>query len=283
MLDNIPSSLTNTFTDTFPALINTSGRIIGAFIILLIGYIIAKIVKRFVKNTLDALKIEKIGEKIREVDMFAKLDFELSDILSKVVFWLVFFLAIIVATEVLALPVISNGVGAIVAFLPKVLSALVIFIGGTFIANMIKNLISTTTQSMNIGAGKVIASIAFFFMVLIFAIMALSQIGMPTEIMEKVLVIIIVAFLGAVALGYGLSSKDLMANSVAGMYTKNKFKVGQTIKYKETEGLIVDMDNNSATIKKDSGSKIVIPLSKFLTEEIEILNEPEPVDLAEQD
>jgi len=278
MIDNIQSSLTTTFSD----LIGTSGKILGALIILLIGYIIAKIVRKFVKKSLEALKIEKVGEKIREVDMFAKLDFELSDLLSKVVFWLVFFLSIIVATEVLDLPVISNGVGSLIAFLPKVLSALVIFIGGTFIANIIKNLITTTTQSMNIGAGKIIASIAFFFMVLIFAIMALSQIGMPTEIMEKVLVIVIVAFLGAVALGYGLSSKDLMANSVAGMYTKNKFKAGQTIKYKDIEGLVLNIDNNSAIIQKDSGSKIVIPLSKFLNEEIEILSEPEIVDLEDE-
>jgi len=278
MIDNIPSSLTTTFSD----LINTSGKILGALVILLIGFIIAKIVKKFVKKSLDAIKIEKVGEKIREVDMFAKLDFRLSDLLSKVVFWLVFFLSLIVSTEVLDLPVISSGVGAIVAFLPKVLSALVIFIGGTFIANIIKNLITTTTQSMNIGAGKIIASIAFFFMVLIFAIMALSQIGMPTEIMEKVLVIVIVAFLGAVALGYGLSSKDLMANSVAGMYTKNKFKAGQTIKYKDIEGLVLNIDNNSAIIQKDSGSKIVIPLSKFLNEEIEILSEPEIVDLEDE-
>lgn len=265
----IKESLTNIGT----SLVEVVPGLIKAVVLLIIGYFIAKYAAFFVKKLLISVNADKIVDKLKEIELFANMDVKLSVILSKVVFWCIFFIFIIISADVLNLDSISQGISKILGFLPNLVSALFIFFAGVFIANLIRGAINTTTASMNIPVGKLIGSIVFYFMVIMISITAAEQAGVETSMIKENINNIVLIFLAALGLGYGISSKDLMSNTLASIYTKNKFRVGQEIKYKHIQGTIVELDSNSAILKNDTGAKFVIPLAKFLQEDIEIVTD----------
>ena len=63
-----------------------------------------------------------------------------------------------------------------------------------------------------------------------------------------------------------------MANFLASRQNDNKFKIGDTIAIDGTKGVILDIDQTAVTLKTDT-SKIIIPLYKFASEQIEVFND----------
>ena len=90
--------------------------------------------------------------------------------------------------------------------------------------------------------------------------------------MITVITIILGGIVLAFSLGYGLASKGTMSNFLASRQNDNKFKVGDTISIDGTKGIILDIDQSAVTLKTEN-SKIIIPLYKFASEQIEVFND----------
>jgi len=268
-------AFTNIFTELGSDAASGFVRFLGAALVLIIGAIVSKVVQKVILKILKSINIDKFGDKLKDIDMFASLDFLISEVLAKLVYWVIFFVFIIAATSILQIDALSQTMVDLIGYLPKVLSAIVIFLVGVFIANVIKEFITNTALAMNIGIGRIIGVIVFYFLVVMFIIVALNQAGIDTRILNENIQLILGAVLLAGALGYGLSSRDLMSNMLGSYYIKDKFSAGQKIKFSNYEGIIISKTNTSITIKKDNGNKVVIPLSKIAREEVEIIQELE--------
>ncbi len=266
----------HSFQEIFTSLSTTAAaglvKFLGAAIVLIIGGIVARIISRLILKLLQGVNVDKWGDKLKEVDMFAKIDVQLSTVLAKLVYWGIFFVFLIFATSVLDIPALSEAMADVLTIhLPRFLSAAVVFFVGVFVANIIKNFIVSATTAMGIGAGRIIGIIIFYFLVVMFTIVSLNQAGIDTAIMNQNIQLILGAFLLAISLGYGLSARDLMGNMLASFYIKDKLSAGQHIKFSDIEGRIVSKSNTSITLKKSNGNEVVIPLSKLAREEVEII------------
>ncbi|MCB0659639.1 MAG: mechanosensitive ion channel, partial [Saprospiraceae bacterium] len=65
------------------------------------------------------------------------------------------------------------------------------------------------------------------------------------------------------------ASKDIVSSFLASFYTKDRVKIGDKVTVNGVTGIIVDLDKTSITIDT-SDSKIIIPLSTLIKENIEI-------------
>lgn len=261
---NIANSFLQKVADVFP-------NAVAALFFLLIGWIFAKIVSSIFKRVLVTVKADEFAEKIREVDIFSQLEFKISEVISKVVYWFVFMVFIVMASQALGLDVISDGISSVLAYIPKLLTAIAFFVIGVFVANIIKQVLSAACESMGIAAGRIISLFIFYFLVVVIAITALNQAGLDTTIITQNVSMAMGAIFFAFAIGYGIASKDIMANMLASFYSKDKFSIGQHIKIDAIEGKISDIDSTSVTLEaKDR--KIVLPLSKLSTSTVEIMN-----------
>ena len=98
---------------------------------------------------------------------------------------------------------------------------------------------------------------------------ALSQAHIDTDFIKSNLTVLLGAFAGAFALGYGLASKDLMSSILASFYHKDRFDLGDVITIEGVTGEIVEIDNASITLQTD-GKRVVFPSSKLHSEKVEI-------------
>lgn len=263
MLTLLETILTD-FSSTLP-------KLMKALVIFVVGWIIAKMIAKLVRNILVRTPIDSLTKRLNDIDIVSKTGIEIipSTVLSKMLYYILMLLFTLAATDVLDMPAISELMLSIMAFIPQLISAGIVLLIGIFIADFIKNMISTICTSLGIPSAKLIAGFVFWFIFLTALVSAMTQAGINTEFIMSNLSVMLAGGVFAFALGYGIASKDMMANFLASFYTKDKFKIGDQITIEGINGEIVDVDNNSVLLQCD-GKKVVIPLKKLSSENVEI-------------
>lgn len=245
--------------------------IFGAFVVLIFGWITIKIVSFVVKKILKVAKVGVLSDKINDAKLFGDSDIEID--IAKVllsfikgVLWLVF---IIVAADVMNLKIISTEIANLLRYLPVLLTALIIFMIGLYLAKTIKKTVTTVFESMDLGGGKVLGNVLFYMIIIFVSITALNQAGIDTEIITSNFTIILGAFLFAAALALGLGSREVVGDLLRTFYTRKIYEVGDKVKFDKIEGRVEAIDNISVIIKTKSG-KVVVPIKKIVDNTVEV-------------
>lgn len=272
-LPNITEILINTFNTLISQFVSFVPRLIGCIIILLVGYLVAKLVSTLIKKVLRRVGFDKIGDKLNDISIVKQLktEIKLSEIVAKVLYYFILLVFLTAATETLGVDAITSMVLSIVNFIPQLIAAAIMLQIGIMLADAIKGAIVAVCKSFNISSAKLIGNVVFFFFLIITFISSLGQIGINTNLLESTFILIIGGVIGAFALGYGIASRDVLSNMIASMYSRNKYKEGQIVKLDDAKGTITKIDNVSVTIQCQDAT-IVIPMQLFQSKKVEIFN-----------
>ena len=268
------SFLTDNLQTLFTSMFAVLPRLFGAVVFVILGFIIARFAAKLVKTAIVKFGIDKLGEKLLDIELVSKsnIDFKISTILSKIIYYFMLLIFIVAATDIVGMPAISNLFNDILNWIPNLLVALVILVLGLLFAELIRKAVHTACDSLGIPSARLISMLAFYFLFINIAISALAQAQIDTSFISSNISILIGAAALAFAIGYGLAAKNVVANFLASYYTKDKFNVGDQIRIDGVEGVISDMDRSTITLVSD-GKKILIPLNKIASEKVEILRQ----------
>ncbi|MCB0486768.1 MAG: mechanosensitive ion channel, partial [Flavobacteriaceae bacterium] len=222
------------------------------------GWIAVKIITYIVKKALRLTKIDKWADKLNEIEIFNQSEFKinLEKLIIGAVKWIVILLIVIVISDVLGLEVISQEIGNLIRYLPKLFSAIAIFMIGVYIASIIRNAVNSLFKSFNLGGSKFIGNIIFYVLVVIITITALNQAGVDTGIITNNLTLILGALLFAFTLAFGLGSKEIIQRLLFGFYTRKTLSVGDVIKIGDVKGKIEAIDNINLIVQTKDGKQI---------------------------
>ena len=271
-LPNITQILINTFQTLIAQFINFVPKFIGAGVVLGIGVLVAKLLSAFVQRVLKGAGFDRFGDKLNEIDLIRQLQTEikLSEIVSKVLYYFILLVFITAATETLGIAAITGMVTSLVNFIPKLIAAAIMLQVGVLVADVLKQGVVSLCASFGISSGRLLGMVVFFFFLIITIISALGQAGINTELLESSFNLLIGAVFLAFAVGYGLASRDVMANILSSFYSKNKFKEGQTIQIEGITGQIIQVDSTSLTLQTGK-STTTIPMQLLQTKTVEFL------------
>ena len=252
----ILNELYDNFMTAFP-------RILGAVVIFIVGWIIAKIVAFVIKRILSSIGVDKLAEKLNEIEFIEKSSFNIvpSALLSKIAYYILLLVFTIVSSEYLAIDAVTGLIRDIINYIPSLIAALLVLVIGLLIAQFIQNILLTTLKSLGVPSAKMISIFIFYFIFLMSVITALTQVGIDTDFISNNLSIIISGCVFAFALGYGLASKNMMANFLASFYSKEKIKIGDILTISNVKGEVIRIDSSSITLLTQN-SNVIVPLSK---------------------
>ena len=246
----------------------------GALLILLIGWLIAKSLSRLIKKLLSRSGVDALAERLNRIEIVEKARIRIvpSVLLAKVIYYVLMLVIALAATDVLGIEAVSNLMADIIAYVPNLLTAFLLLFVGLLFADFVKGIVFSATKSIGIPSAGLIANFIFYFILISVAMSALGQAGIDTEFLRANLTILIAGGVLAFALGYGLASRDMMANFIASYYSKDKVKLGDTIRIGEVQGEVVAMDNSSLTLEGEDKKLIILPLSKLTSENVVIIS-----------
>lgn len=241
----------------------------SALFILLLGIFISKLVSKFISKALSKTKIDKYGEGIRKIELIDKLniDFKISNFLGKFIYYFMVLIICVVATDILNMPMLSNLLMNLINFIPNLLVAFVMLIGGILMANWLKNLVYNIAKSLALPSASVISNLVFYFVLINILISVMLQINVNVNFLSTNLSLVIGGIVFAFALAYGLASRPVLANIISSFYLKARYNVGDYLIIGKFEGEIIEKDNFNIVLKHKN-DKIVIPISKLNEKEV---------------
>lgn len=200
-------------------------NLLGFLVILVVGFLVAKIVMSVVRKALEKLGIDR---QLHESDAHQYVERVLpgaspSNGIARVVFWLIFVFFLTSAIGALGIPAVTTFMNQVLAYLPNVIVAIVIFVvaalvSGAAAAGVTKLIGDTPT-------GRIVATVVPALVMVIAMFMILNQL----KIAEDIVVIAFAATMGALALALALAF-GLGGRSVAERMLEEAYRKGQDAK-----------------------------------------------------
>ena len=210
-------------------------NLLGAIIILIIGWLITKLVLFLIRKLLKVTRIDKLSEKLTNANLFgeAKITFKISYVVLESVRWIMYLIFLIVAADIMNWTAISNEISKLFGYLPNLFIAVTLFIIGLYIANFIRKALRGLFDAISLNGSKTLSSIVFFIIVILFTITALNQADIDTSIISNNLIIIIGGAVLTVVIALGIGSIEVVQRLLLTYYIRKNYAVGDQIKIGE--------------------------------------------------
>ncbi|SHI83792.1 mechanosensitive ion channel family protein [Algibacter luteus] len=246
-------------------------NIIGTLIVLIFGWLITKLIVKIIKKVLKLANANKLDDAINEIEIIEgkKLNFDTVKIVSNFVKWVMYVMLIIMASDIMNLTMISQQISNLLAYLPQLFAALVIFTVGLILANLVKKGLKSLFESMDLSGAKLISQFVFFLILIYVSITALNQAGIDTEIITSNITMILAAFLLAFALAFGFGSQKVVGDLMRTFYTRKTYEIGQKIEFNDIKGEVESIDGITITILTDTG-KVIVPIKDIVESQVRL-------------
>jgi hypothetical protein len=180
-------------------------RLLLAVVVLIIGWLIAKLVRFAIVKALHAINFNVVTEKAG-IDHFLSqggADIDTIRVLGGLFYWLVILAALMVAFNSLDLAYVTDLIGRIVLYVPRVMVAVVILVFGAYFARFVATALATYLRNIGAREAGLMGRFALYAIMAFVIMIALDQIGLGDIIRETFLVIVAAVAL-ALALAFGL-------------------------------------------------------------------------------
>ena len=176
-------------------------KLLGALVILIIGYIIAKLVAKAVNAILERVGFDKAVERGGIKKALAKSKYDASDIVAKLVFYAIFIPVLSMAVGALGIQALEQPLAAFIALIPRIIVAIVLVVIGAAIAGAVKSFIQNALGGLSYGS--ILANAAAILILFGFIKSALDQVGIATAVTGALLYATLAAVAGVVIVGVG--------------------------------------------------------------------------------
>ncbi|WP_299110871.1 hypothetical protein [uncultured Winogradskyella sp.] len=246
-------------------------NIIGALFIFIFGFFATKIVVKVIKKLLKLAHVSKLDEKINEIEIIEgkELGFNTEKVVSGFVKWIMYIMLSLMVLDILNLKSISLKIGELLDYLPKLFTALVIFMIGLLFANFVKKGLKSLFESMDLSGGKMISQVVFFLLLTFISITALNQAGIDTEIITNNVNMIIAAFLLAFAIAFGLGAREVVGKLLNTFYARKTYEIGQKIVFND-EVYTVEAVQSISVILKNTKGKLIVPIKDLIENQVQL-------------
>lgn len=191
-------------------------KLLAALLLLLMGWLLARVLRAGVKRGLEALGFGAMAEKsgLEALIRQGGVDLSLAGIIAGTTYWLVLLVVAVSAANSLGLDSVAGLANKVILYLPKVVIAVLILVFGTLFARLINRLVFTWLNNSKF-PGALTVSTGSEYAVQIFALfLALEQLEIGTTMLTVAFAIVFGGVVLALALAFGLGGRDWAAERI---------------------------------------------------------------------
>ena len=219
------------FLDPVKSMLTQVGNFVSALgaviLVLLVGWIIAKVIKNLIIRILDILQIDSYAERVGVDKILAKggIKYSISELIGVLTYWVVMLISLVIAMSAVNLNQQAAGLlNTIVLYIPRVISAIFILVLGLFFASFVNSSVQTAAANTGIEQSTLFGHLAQAIIVVFAIDISLRQLQIDIGGIEHAFVIILGSVGLAFALAFGLGCRDIAAKLTQEFLNKLKAK-----------------------------------------------------------
>ncbi len=199
--------------------------LVAAFIFILFGLFIARVVSSVLEKFLRRIKLDDYTSSVGINELLIRFGFGKSFIrmVSFIVYWALLLVFFVTAADILNLTAISEILRRfVIEFLPKMTAAIFIGFGGLMLARFLGDVVMNSAVANNLKGGRSLSRIVNFVILVFTVIAAIEQLGIKMKMIIGGLNILLASLGLAFAIAVGLGAKDIAHDILKGLLTENK-------------------------------------------------------------
>jgi hypothetical protein len=188
-------------------------KLLLALFVVLVGWLLAKAVRFAVQRGLRAVNFNVLTERAGTDNFLqqAGMRGDTTTLFGLLAFWVVILAALIIAFNGLGLTYITDLLQRAVLFTPKLLVAMLLVIFGSYCARFVGNAVNNYCVEAQIPDADILARLVRYLIMTLVVMIALSQVEIGGDIVQRTFLIILAGLMLALALAFGLGGKDWAA------------------------------------------------------------------------
>jgi Mechanosensitive ion channel, conserved TM helix len=208
-------SLTNAL-NTFLAAIPL---VLAALFIIVIGWVISNVLARIVREILERAGADRLfAEHGGAVYGTRSSAFQPSVVTAEVVKWIVRFVFLVAAANVLGLTQVSVLLNDVLLWIPNLLVAAVILLIAPLLARFVRGAIEVSAGQMGFSNGVLLGRMAEIAIVAFAVLVAINQLGIAADLINILFIGLVAAISLAFGLAFGLGGRDVAARITEDWY-----------------------------------------------------------------
>jgi hypothetical protein len=187
--------------------------LLGTLVILIVGWLIAKAIKRIVDWLLKAIRFDTLADKAGISAILRKGDLKISarEVVSSLVYWLIMIMVLVMTVDALGLPRASDVLASLFAYVPNVIAALLVLVVAMFLASFVSGIVRTAAGNADLPRPETFAAVSRWAIIIFAITIALEQLGIASLLVTATFNIILGGVCLALAIAFGLGGKDTVA------------------------------------------------------------------------
>jgi len=200
-------------TDAFVRFINFLPALIGAALILIVGWFLSGLLANLIERALRAVGFEGAVERSGIGDFIRRSGTKMttSGVIATLVKYFLFLIFVQAAANVLGIPQLTEIINRIVLFIPNVVVAMAIIVIGSLIAKFLSGLVRSSVSELGVGNPNLLATLTQYIVVGFAVIAAIDQLGIAATLVNTLLIGLIGSVALAIGLAFGLGGRDVAA------------------------------------------------------------------------
>ena len=188
--------------------------LIGAIIILVVGWLLSGVAGRLVTALLERIGFEHAAQRTGVSGFISRAgvqDARASRVMGELVKWFIRLIFLEAAAEAVHLTAVTQVLNSIVLFIPNLIVALLVLMIGALIARFAGDVVRGSAGEMGFANPNLVATVARFAIMAFAVIVAVNQIGIAATIINTLFMAIVGAVALALGLAFGLGGRETAA------------------------------------------------------------------------
>lgn len=180
-----------------------------ALVVLVVGWLLAKAFRLGVDRTLRALNFHVLSERAG-IDGFLQqggTERDTTALIADLAYAVVLLLSLIIAFNSLGLTQVTDLLGRVLWFVPRVLVALLVLVFGSYFARFVGNTVKSYCRSAGISDGDLLARFARYAILCFVLLLAIDYLDLGGGLIQQTFLILLGGVVLALALAFGLGGR----------------------------------------------------------------------------
>ena len=242
-------------------------RVLNALILLLLGWFLARLFANLTRRLLMRLRFDQWLERggLNQVLVRAEVYIQPTDVVTRLVYWLVLLAFILAAVDALGLQAVAGAIRELLGYIPNLIVAVLVIIGGGLLARFLGQATQTIAVGANLEFHKGLGTAVRYFVLAVTLVLAAGLLGLDVSFLGGALANIITVIIATLGLAFALGGRDLIRNMLAGIYAKEIYELGQPVRLQTYQGTLESIGTFKAMIAARD-EVITVPNSLLINE-----------------
>jgi len=198
--------------------------LIGAIVILVVGFIAANLVGALVTRVLVSLRFNQLADRV-EINSFIRntgARTSAAELVGKLGYWFVLIVAFLAAADTLGLHQVTAILGNIIFYVPNVIVAMVVLVTGALVGDLLANVVRGTLRSASLETAETLARVTRWIVIIFAVLLAMDQLKITPNLIEILFSGFVAALALALGLSFGLGGQSWAAGILAELTKQSK-------------------------------------------------------------